>query len=122
MYRLVIMVLASVLAASLLAALISYSAALKLTHRPNVVEGYRRAGVPEAWLNWLAALLLAAAAGLVVGHWWGPAGIVAAGGLVAYFALAVAFHVRAKDAAHAVTPVVLMLLAIAALALRVAVM
>ena len=115
------MVLASVLVASLLAALISYSAALKLTHRPKVVADYRRAGVPEEWLNWLAALLLAAAAGLVVGLWWGPAGIVAAGGLVAYFALAVAFHIRAKDAANAVTPVVLMSLALAAVGLRLAV-
>jgi DoxX-like family len=88
------MVIASVVVASLLAALITYSAALKLTHRPKVVEDYHRAGVPEGWLNWLAALLLAAAAGLVVGHWWAPAGIAAAGGLVAYFALAVAFHIR----------------------------
>jgi hypothetical protein len=61
---------------------------LKLTHRPKVVEDYRRAGV------------------------------VSASGLIAYFALALAFHVRAKDTANAVTPVVLMVLAAAALGLR----
>ena len=114
------MVTASIVVSSLLAALISYSAVLKLTHRPKVVEDYRRAGVPERWLNWLAALLLASAAALVVGIWWALPGIVSAGGLIAYFALAVAFHVRAKDTANAVTPVVLMVLAVAALGLRLA--
>jgi hypothetical protein len=63
---------------------------LKLAHRPKVVEDYRRAGV------------------------------VSASGLIAYFALALAFHVRAKDTANAVTPVVLMVLAVAALGLRLA--
>jgi hypothetical protein len=114
------MVVASIVVSSLLGVLISYSAVVKLTHRPNVVEDYRRAGVPERWLNWLAALLLTAAAGLVVGHWWKPAGIAAAAGLVAYFALAVGFHVRAKDTKNAATPVALILLAIAALGLGVA--
>jgi uncharacterized membrane protein YbjE (DUF340 family) len=114
------MVVASIVVSSLLAALISYSAVLKLTHRPNVVEDYRRAGVAERWLNWLAAVLLTAAAGLVVGHWWAFAGIAASAGLVAYFALAVGFHVRANDTKNAVMPVALMVLAIAALVLRLA--
>lgn len=102
----------------LLAALISYSAARKLTHRPEVVESYRRAGVPEAWLNPLAGLLLAAAAALVVGMWWPLAGVAAAAGLAAYFTIAVVFHLRAKDTAHVATPGVLALLAGAALVLR----
>jgi hypothetical protein len=114
------MVVISIVVSALLAALISYSAILKLTHRPKVVEDYRRAGVPEQWLNPLAALLLTAAAALVIGIWWPVAGIAAAAGLVAYFALAVGFHIRANDAKHAVTPVVLMLLAVAALGLRLA--
>jgi hypothetical protein len=114
------MVTASIVVSSLLAALISYSAVLKLTHRPKVVEDYRRAGVPERCLNWLAALLLASAAALVVGIWWSLAGIVSAGGLIAYFALAVAFHVRAKDTKNAVTPAVLTLIGIAALGLHLA--
>jgi ABC-type multidrug transport system permease subunit len=114
------MVVASIVVSSLLAVLISYSAVLKLTHRPKVVDDYRRAGVPERWLNRLAALLLAAAVGLVVGNWWPLAGTAAAAGLVAYFALAVGFHVRAKDTKNAATPVVLMLLAIAALGLPLA--
>jgi hypothetical protein len=115
------MAVVSVAVSSLLAALICYSALLKLTHRPTVVESYRRAGVAEHWLNGLAVLLLAGTAGLVIGIWWAPAGIVASGGLIAYFAIAVAFHVRASDTAHMVTPVVLMVLAVAALALHLAV-
>jgi hypothetical protein len=114
------MFIASVVVSGLLAAALCYSAARKLTHRPEVVDSYRRAGVPEGWLNGLAALLFLAAAGLVVGLWWPPAGIVAAAGLVAYFVLAVGFHVRAKDTAHLATPAVLMLLSAAALALHVA--
>jgi uncharacterized membrane protein YbjE (DUF340 family) len=114
------MLIASVIVSALVAALICYSAALKLTHRPNIVESYGRAGVPESWLNGLAVLLFAAAAGLLGGQWWPPAGILAAAGLIAYFALAVGFHLRANDAANLATPVVLMLLSVAALALRVA--
>ncbi|MGH3677590.1 MAG: DoxX family protein [Mycobacterium sp.] len=114
------MFIASVLVSALLAALICYSAALKLTHRPNVVEGYVRAGVPESWLNGLAAVLFIAAAGLLVGQWWSPMGVLVAAGLILYFALAVGFHLRAKDTANLATPVVLMLLSVAALALRVA--
>jgi hypothetical protein len=110
---------ALVVVSILLAILITFSAALKLTHRPKVVEGYRTAGVPESWLNGLAALLLAAAAGLIVGLWWPPGGIAAAVGLVVYFVLAVGFHIRAQDTAHMLTPVVLAFVAAAVLALHV---
>ena len=102
-----------------LAAMLTASAAFKLSHRPSVVESYRQAGVPESWLNGLAALLLLAAAGLVVGLWWPVAGIAAAIGLVAYFALAVGFHIRANDIAHVVTPAVLVAVSGAVLALHV---
>jgi hypothetical protein len=88
-------------------ALLAGSAAFKLSHRPAAVESYRKAGVPESWLNGLAGVLLLGAAGLVVGVWWPIAGIAAAIGLAIYFMLAVAFHVRANDTAHAVTPAVL---------------
>jgi DoxX-like family len=112
--------LALVVVSILLAVLITFSAALKLTHKPKVVESYRTAGVSEAWLNGLAALLLAAAAGLVVGIWWPVAGFVAAAGLVVYFVLAVGFHIRANDTAHMITPAVLAGVAAAVVALQVA--
>lgn len=113
------MVVASIIVSSILAALISVAAVRKLTHAPDVVASYAAAGVPEAWLNWLATLLLAAAAGLLLGHWWAPAGIAAAGGLVGYFAVAVASHVRSGDREHAGNPIALGVLAVAALCLRI---
>jgi hypothetical protein len=112
--------LAMVIVSILLAALLAASAALKLTHRPVVVDGYRKAGVPEAWLNGLAALLLLAAAGLIVGLWWAVVGIAAAGGLVVYFVLAVGFHIRANDTAHVVTPAILAGAAASVVALHIA--
>lgn len=78
-----------------LAALLVLAALRKLGHRPEVVATYIRVGVPEERLNLLAALLLAGAAGLVVGLFATPVGIAAAVGLVAYFALAIGAHLRA---------------------------
>jgi len=111
--------IAVVVISIVLAALLTASAAMKLSHRPAAVEGYRKAGVPESWLNGLAAVLLVAAAGLIVGLWWPIAGIAAAVGLVIYFVLAVGFHVRASDTAHAATPAVLACVAVALAALHV---
>lgn len=104
----------------LLAALVSYSAARKLTHAPEVVATYALAGVPEQRLNLLAALLFAGAAGLLAGLAWEPLGVAAAAALAVYFAVAVGFHVRNGDSAHLVTPLVLALLATAAVAARLA--
>jgi DoxX-like family len=114
------MAIALVVVSILLAVLLSASAAFKLSHSAKAVEGYRIAGVPESWLNGLAALLLVAAAGLIIGIWWPLAGIAAAAGLVVYFVLAVGFHVRAKDTAHLVTPAVLAAVSAAVVALHVA--
>lgn len=109
---------ALIVVSSLLAAVVAFSAALKLTHRPAVVESYRAAGVPESWLNGLAALLLTGALGLIAGIFWPMAGLAAAGGLVIYFLLAIGFHIRANDTAHAVTPAVLAGVAVAVVALQ----
>ena len=102
----------------LLAALLAFSAIRKLSHRPEVVEAYLRAGVPEDKLDYLAITLLAGAAGLVVGLFWDPLGLAAALALVVYFLVAMAFHLRAGDAEHLPTPLVMELLATAALVLR----
>lgn len=110
---------ALIVVSSLLAAVVTFSAAAKLTHRPAVVESYRAAGVPESWLNGLAALLIAGALGLIAGIFWPMAGLAAAGGLVIYFVLAVGFHIRANDTRHAVTPAVLAGVAVAAVALQI---
>ena len=107
-------------ASILLAAALSYSAAMKLTHRPEVVTSYARAGVPEGWLNRLAALLFAASAALIAGILWEPVGLAAAAALVAYFAVAVSFHVRAGDRGNLPTPAAMLLLAAVTAALHIA--
>ena len=111
---------ATVTVSGLLAATISFAAVRKLSHRPEVVAAYARVGVPEERLNDLAAILLAGAAGLILGLVWAPVGIAAAGGLVVYFVLAIAAHVRFGDTAPLPTPIAIELMAIAALVLRVA--
>ena len=108
----------AVIVSSLLAALLAFSAIRKLSHRPEIVATYTRVGVPEDKLDYLALLLLAGAAGLVVGLFWGPPGVAAAAGLVVYFLLAIAAHIRADDAVHLPTPVAIELMAVAALVVR----
>ncbi|MEV0713227.1 DoxX family protein [Asanoa sp. NPDC050611] len=103
-----------------LGALLVFAAFRKLSHRPEVVATYTRVGVPEEKLNLLAALLLAGAAGLVVGLFVTPVGIAAAAALVAYFALAIGAHLRAGDGGNAFVPAIYLLLAIATLVLYLA--
>jgi len=74
--------------------------------------------VPEGKLNYLAVILLAGAAGLILGLFWGPIGVAAAIGLIAYFLLAIAAHIRHDDNENLPTPVVIELMAVAALVLR----
>jgi DoxX-like family len=104
----------------LLAALLAYSAITKLSHRERFVQGYVRVGVPEDKLDYLAIILLAGAAGLMLGLAWAPIGVAAAVGVTLYFLVAIGFHIRAHDAEHLATPLVIAALAAAALALRVA--
>ena len=114
------MYIAAVAVSLLLAALVGFAGVRKLTHRPEVVSAYALAGVPEEWLDYLAITLFAGAAGLILGNVWAPIGIVAAAALLAYFVVAIAFHLRAGDAEHLPTPVAMAVLAAAALVLRVA--
>ena len=51
---------------------------------------------------------------------WVALGIAAASAVACYFAVAVAFHIRAGDAEHLPTPALLALIAAVALALRLA--
>lgn len=102
----------------LLALALVASALLKLSREPAVVQSYARAGVPARWLRPLAFLLLSAAAGLALGLFWLPLGVATASGLIAYFAVALAFHLRARDFSHIGMPALLELLAVVALWLR----
>jgi hypothetical protein len=112
------MFVVSAVVSTLLAAALAYAAVRKLSHRPEVVRSYSRVGVPEDRLDHLAVILLAGAAGLLVGLAWAPIGIAAAIGVIVYFLLAVAAHVRADDLQNVATPVVIELVAVAALVLQ----
>jgi DoxX-like family len=103
---------------AVLAAMLVYSAYGKLTRQPAMVESVDRVGFPRDKLAHLAVILLAGAAGLLLGLLWAPIGVAAATGVVAYFAVTVAFHLRAGDAANAPKPLLLGLLAAVVLALR----
>jgi DoxX-like family len=111
---------ATIVLSTLLAALMSYAAVRKLSHRPEVVASYVRVGVPEERLDLLAATLLAGAAGLLIGLLWAPLGVVAAAAIAIYFLVAIAAHIRSGDLEHLPTPVFMELLAIGATALRAA--
>lgn len=114
------MFFATVIVSALLASTLGFSAVRKLSHRPEVVQTYVRVGVPEDKLDYLAVILLAGAAGLVLGLVWAPIGVAAGIGVVTYFLLAVAAHVRADDTRNLPAPLLIELVAAAALALRVA--
>jgi hypothetical protein len=114
------MFVATAIVAVLLAALLAFSAVRKLSHREEVVQTYVRVGVPEGKLDYLALVLLAGAAGLVLGLLWAPLGVAAGVGVVGYFVAAVAAHIRAGDAKSLPTPVAYAVIAVVALALRLA--
>ncbi|MFC7447744.1 DoxX family protein [Rhodococcus daqingensis] len=114
------MFVATVVVSVLLAALLGFAAIRKLSHRDRVVQSYARVGVPENRLNTLAAILLAGAAGLILGLAWAPLGVAAATGVICYFAGAVAFHLRAHDAKNLPVPLAYAAVAVVALALRLA--
>src|SRR5688572_20590614 len=91
----------------ILAGLLLATAAMKLSHRPDVVARYARVGVPEHRLNPLAGLLILGALGLLSGYVWRPIAVMASMALVVYFFVAITAHVRAKDTANITTPVVM---------------
>jgi hypothetical protein len=102
------------LVTAVLAAALAYSAILKLTSRPAVVESYARVGVPPRRLPLLAVVLLLGSAGLLAGWQWTPIGLAAAAALAVYFALALTAHATHRDLAHATTPLAVLVLAVAA--------
>jgi hypothetical protein len=111
---------ATTIVSALLAAILAAAAVRKLSHREEVVASYERVGVPPERLDHLAFILLAGAAGLVIGLFWAPIGIAAAIGVICYFVLAIVAHVRHHDERHLPTPVAIEVLAVATLTRRVA--
>ena len=106
-----------VIAIALSVALVS-SGVMKVTKQAQVVEViHGRVGVPLSWFPMLASAEIAGAVGLIIGLWVPALGMAAAIGVVLYFVGAVIAHLRANDR-DLFSPVVAMLLAAAALVLR----
>ena len=104
------MTIALFVVTGLLAALLLYSAAMKVSGRPDVIESYARVGVPAGRLPLLAGVLVSGVAGLAVGLFRTPVGVAAAAALVLYFLLALRAHTTHDDLGNAAIPTLLLLL------------
>ncbi|MEH0420809.1 DoxX family protein [Streptomyces sp. B21-083] len=114
------MFIAYVVVAVLLTLLLVASGSAKVKKDPKLVDGLGQVGVSQGMLPFLAAAEFAGAVGLIVGMWWWPLGVAAAIGVVLYFVGAVGAHLRVKDIKGSPNAFVALLLAIAALTLRLA--
>jgi uncharacterized membrane protein YphA (DoxX/SURF4 family) len=104
----------------ILALMVSYSGIGKIRRHPLQVKVvHETVGVPLQYFAWLAACEFAGALGLVLGIWFPPIGIAAAAGLVLYFVGAIVSHLLIGDAKGSGSAVFMLMLAAAALALRV---
>jgi hypothetical protein len=109
-------VLAAYLACTCLAALAcAYAVYLNLTHARLITDTAQRLDIPVSLTVPFAILLGSAAAGLLAGLAVPGLGTAAAAGLVAYFLIALAAHLRAHDLQLA-WPLIYLSLAGAALA------
>jgi hypothetical protein len=106
------------LAVTILAAAVNgCAAALDLLRSPMIVVSMDRAGVPHSWMTPLGLLKMTGAGGLLIGIVVPSIGIAAAAGLVLFFIGAIVTHVRGHFHEF-MMPVSFLVLAIAALALR----
>ena len=96
-----------------------FSATLDFIRYKQILINMARVGVSESWINTLGTLKAAGALGLLIGIRVPLIGIAAAVGLVLFFVGAIVTHLRARDYSFGLA-VVFLLLAVAALILRVA--
>ncbi|MEP6852093.1 MAG: DoxX family protein [bacterium] len=113
------MFVAAAIASVLYAASLLFSASGKISKQPQMVQNLNSVGVKTEQFRYLAALLVAAAVGLIIGLWWAPLGIAAAAGAAVYFLLAIGAHVRAKVGQYQF-PGAFLLVALIVLVLRIA--
>jgi hypothetical protein len=96
-----------------------FSATLDFIRFKQILINMARVGVPESWITMLGALKAAGALGLLVGIGVPLIGTAAAIGLVLFFVGAIGTHLRARDYSFGLA-IVFLLLAVAALTLRLA--
>jgi len=101
------------------ALMVSYSGLGKIRRHPLQVRVvHETVGVPLKYFPLLAACEFAGALGLVVGIWVPVIGIAAGIGLVLYFVGAIVSHLRVGDIKGIGSAVFMLVLAVAAVALR----
>jgi len=104
----------------LLAAIVTFSGIGKIRHDPRIVQViHELIGVPLKYFRLLAACEFAGASGVVLGIWWPLLGVAAGIGLVIYFAGASVSHLRVGDLKGIGPAAFILVLAAAALALRI---
>src|SRR6266542_3405206 len=96
-----------------------FSATLDFIRFKHILINMARVGVCESWITMLGVLKAAGALGLLVGIRVPLIGTAGAVGLVLFFVGAIITHLRARDYSFGLE-VVFLLLAVAALALRLA--
>jgi hypothetical protein len=96
-----------------------FSATLDFIRYKQILTNMARVGVSESWITTLGAVKAAGALGLLIGIRVPLIGIAAAVGLVLFFVGAIVTHLRARDYSFGLA-VVFLLLAVAALVVRVA--
>jgi hypothetical protein len=114
------MFIAYVVVTLLAAAANIFSATLDFIRYKQVLINMAKAGVSESWITSLGILKAAGAIGLLVGIGVPMIAVVAAIGLILFFVGAIIIHLRARDYSFGLA-VVFLLLAVAAVVLRLAV-
>ncbi|MFD0204911.1 MULTISPECIES: DoxX family protein [Saccharothrix] len=89
--------LAHLVAASLPAVALTYSAALDFARDHRVLAALAAARVPAGLLPLLGAVKALAVAGILAGYAVPPLGLAAVTGVVLFFAAAIATHLRVGD-------------------------
>src|SRR5437899_453532 len=112
------MFIAYIVVTVLAAAANVFSATLDFIRYKQILINMARVGVSESWLTTLGILKAAGALGLLVGIRVPFIGIATAIGLVLFFIAAIITHLRRRDYSFGLA-VVFLLLAVAALLLRV---
>jgi uncharacterized membrane protein YphA (DoxX/SURF4 family) len=107
---------ATVIVSSLLALALFASGLSKLRKDPKQLQIMEAVGFPKDKMWLLGVAEIAGTIGLVAGLFWWPIGIAAAIGVILYFIGAIISHLRVKEGFS--TPLIVLLVAVAALVLR----
>jgi hypothetical protein len=104
----------------LLAAMVTFSGIGKIRRDPRIVQVIHEVvGVPMKYFPLLAACEFAGALGIILGIWWPLLGVAGGIGLVIYFVGASVSHLRVGDVKGIGPAAFILVVAAAALALRI---